>query len=124
SPQGSCTVTLDATTRNATRTPVPDGTIDMNLDLDLGFSGLGVKPPDRTLLKLSGLSTLSTLSTQTCPTFTLTAANGQSWDWLRVDDPTVYKVSADGQSVEGTFSSTGAGGATQKSVWKFSAMRE
>ena len=107
STQGECTVTMDGATKTASRTPVPDGTIDVNLDLDLGFGALGaLEGPDRKFLKLSGLSTLTTLRKEVCPTFTISSTGPQVWDWLHVDDPAVYQVSADGQTIEGRFTSS------------------
>ncbi|MEO7008767.1 MAG: Ig-like domain-containing protein [Caldimonas sp.] len=125
STQGECTVTLDGASKTASRTPLPDGTIDVNLDLDLGFGGLGsgVDGPDRKFLKLSGLSTLTTLHKEVCPAFTLSSTGPQVWDWLHVDDPAAYQVSADGQTIEGRFTSQGAG-VTINSIWKFTAVRE
>ena len=43
---------------------------------------------------------------------------------MRVDDPGLYTVSADGQNIEGRFSSVVPGGATITTVWKFNAVRE
>jgi hypothetical protein len=36
----------------------------------------------------------------------------QSWEWLHVDDPTAYAVSADGRTIEGRFTSPLPGGYT------------
>ena len=124
SQQGLCTINSAAATRTATRMPVPDGTLFVNLDLDLGFGGLGATEPiDRNFRTLSGLSTLATTVTEICPGQTLTSTGPQSWDWLRVDDPALYGVSADGRTIEGRFTSTVLG-TTVTTVWKFTALRE
>ena len=121
---GLCSVTLDATPRAAAKLPVPDGTIDINLDLDLGFGGLGaVDPPDRGFLELSGVSSLVTLTREVCPTGVRTASGDQVWSWLGVDDLPSLSVSTDGQTIEGQ-QTTVAFGTTTKTTWKFSAVRE
>ena len=121
---GPCTITAAAVRRPATRLPVPGGTIYANLDLDLGFGALGAtEPVDRIFRTLSGLSTLVTNITEVCPGQTLTSTGPQSWDWLRVDDPALYSVSADGRTIEGRFTST-ALGTTVLSTWRFTAVRE
>ena len=119
-----CNVTLDATPRVAAQLPAPDGTIDINLDLDLGFGGLGaVDPPDRKFLALSGASSLATLTREVCPTGVRTASGSQVWSWLGLDDLSSYQVSADGQTIEGRVT-TVAFGTTTTTTWKFSAVRE
>ena len=125
SDQGPCTITSAAATRAATRMPIPDGTIFANLDLDLGFGGLGgaTDPVDRRFRTLSGLSTLVTTLTEICPSQTLTSTGPQSWDWLRVDDPAAYSVSADGRTIEGRFTSAVLG-TTVNSTWRFTALRD
>ena len=121
---GECTITSTAAARAAARLPVPDGTIFANLDLDLGFGGVGAADPiDRTFRTLSGLSTLVTSNTEVCPNFTLTSAGPLAWDWLKVGDPALYTVSANGRTIEGRFTSSFLG-TTHDSVWKFSALRE
>lgn len=122
--QGACAITSIGASRTALMTPNPDGTIDVNLDLDLGFGGIGAPGPDRKFLALTGLSVLSTTNTEVCPTFTLTSTGNQSWDWLRVGEPNLYSVSDDGQTIEGRFTGTAAGIATINTIWKFTAMRE
>lgn len=101
-----------------------NGSVDFNLDLDLGFSDLGGDPPDRKTIALQGFSTMSTTTTMVCPGALTTSSTGdQSWEWLKVNDPSQYSVSADGQAIEGNFTSV-LGTTTVKSVWKFTAMRE
>ncbi len=122
---GACSVT----SVGANRVPVkgeapPAGTIDMNLDLDLGFGQFGGEPPNRKFLALTGLTTLSTTTTQVCPNGTQVSTFNSSWDWLHTDTPGNYKVSADGQTIEGTFTAVVPGGATINSVWKFTSVRE
>ena len=120
-----CTVTAVGSDKNAVKGSVPpEGTIDLNLDFDLGFGGIGGEPPDRKLIVLSGSSRLSTRTTLVCGPVTQTSVGDQGWDWLRVDEPGLYKVSADGQSIEGRFSSLVPGGATITTLWKFNAVRE
>jgi hypothetical protein len=119
-----CTTTLVGAPKSVVAGAGGHGGIDINLDLDLGFSDLpGAEPPDRMLITLTGSSTLSTTTTAVCPQSTTTATGDQSWDWLRVDDPSVYRVSADGQVIEGRFTSV-LGTTTITSVWRFTAMRE
>ena len=122
---GGCTITSAVTTRAAGRMPIPDGTIFANLDLDLGFGGLGGTPDpiDRRFRELSGLSTLATTTTEVCPGLTVTATGPNSWDWLKVTDPAAYSVSADGRTIEGRFTFSFLG-TTHTSVWKFTALRE
>ena len=118
-----CTTTLVG----AARTVVPGtgghGNLDFNLDLDLGFGDIGAPPPDRKMITLLGSSMLSTASTMVCQGVTFSATRDQSWSWLQVDDPSLYSVSADGQTIEGSFTG-GLGSTVIKSVWKFTAMRE
>ena len=119
-----CTTTLVGAAKTVVKGAGGHGTIDFNLDLDLGFSDIpGAEPPDRLLVTLTGSSLLSTTTTMVCPESTLTTVSDQSWDWLRVDDPSLYSVSADGQVIEGRFTSV-LGTTTITSVWRFTAMRE
>ncbi len=119
-----CTTTLVGAPKTVLPGEGGHGGIDLNLDLDLGFSDLpGAEPPDRMLITLSGSSALSTTTTMVCPESTITSTRDQSWDWLRVDDPSLYTVSADGQVIEGRFTSV-IGTTTIVSVWRFTAMRE
>ena len=104
--------------------PTDDGTVDFNLDLDLGFGEIGGASPDRKLVTLMGSSMLATTSTLVCPGVHQVATGTQSWNWLHVDDPTVYAVSADGRTIEGRFISPLPGGYTIDSRWKFTAVRE
>ena len=124
--QGQCTIASVATSRPAVAQPVPAGTIDLNLDLDLdlGFGGIDGEGPDRKFLAFSGFSTLSTHNTEVCPTFTISGPFDTSWDWLHVDVPNPYKVSDDGQTIEGRFTTSPLGVATIDSIWRFTAMRE
>lgn len=122
---GVCSVTSVGANRVPVKGEVPPGgTIDMNLDLDLGFGQIGVEPPNRKFLKLSGLTTLSTTTTVVCPNGTQVSTLDSSWDWLHTDVPGNYKVSANGQTIEGTFTAVVPGGATINSVWKFTSVRE
>ena len=90
-----------------------------------GVVGRQLRAPNRQLITLSGFSTLSTTTKLVCPTFTRVNVGDQGWDWLRVDDPTLYSVSADGQTIEGRFDTTiPAAGVTMNTVWKFNALRE
>jgi hypothetical protein len=120
---GQCGLTAIGADKTALK-GVGDGRIDLNLDLDLGFGAVGGEPPDRKLITLSGASVLSTTTTLVCPTFTQVSVGDSSWDWLRVDDPSLYTVSVDGQVIEGRFTSVVPGGATIDSVWRFTAVRE
>jgi len=98
-----------------------DGTLDLDLDLDLGFG----EAPDRNLITLSGESSLTTTTTLTCPAGTTTSTGALGWTWLQVDDEVVYKVSADGQSIEGSFiKSFPLTRSTITTRFKFSAVRE
>ena len=129
---GNGTTTLgvcSVTSVGANRVPVkgevpPGGTIDMNLDLDLGFGQISGDPPNRNLLKLVGLTILSTTTTVVCPNGTQVSTLDSSWDWLHSEVPGNYKVSANGQTIEGTFTAVVPGGATINSVWKFTSVRE
>jgi hypothetical protein len=119
-----CTTTLAGAPKTVLSGAGGHGTFDFNLDLDLGFSDLpGAEPPDRKLITLTGSSTLTTTTTMVCPQVSVTNTGDQSWDWLRVDDPSLYTVSADGQVIEGRFTSV-FGTTTITSVWRFTAMRE
>ena len=128
--QGACTTTLVGTAKEfghpglVLPPPTDDGTVDFNLDLDLGFSEIGGASPDRKLITLTGSSMLATTSTIVCPGVNQVASGTQSWEWMHVDDPIQYTVSADGQTIEGRFTSPLPGGYTINSVWKFTAVRE
>lgn len=100
-----------------------NGNLDFNLDLDLGFSDLGGEPPDRKTITLQGFSSMATTTTIVCPGGTTATTGEQSWEWLKVNDPSLYSVSADGQTIEGNLTSV-QGTTTVRSVWKFTAMRE
>lgn len=121
---GACTLTSAGATRAAGRLPLPDGTIDFNLDLDLGFGQIGGQAPDRKLITLASSSTLSTTNTLACPTGTQTSVFDTTWDWLHVDEPALYPVSADGRTIEGRFTSNLPGGGSINTIWKFTAQRE
>ncbi len=121
---GECTFGSVGAGRAARRLPMPDGTIGLNLDLDLGFGQIGGESPDRKLVTLSASSLLSTTNTVVCPTQTQTSTFDSSWDWLHVDEPELYQASADGRTIEGRFNRTVPGGTTINTVWKFTAMRE
>ena len=121
---GACTLTSVGAPRAAGRLPLPDGTIDFNLDLDLGFGQIGGQAPDRKLITLASSSTLSTTNTLVCPTGTQTSVFDTTWDWLHVDKPELYPVSADGRTIEGRFTSNLPGGGSINTVWKFTAQRE
>ena len=66
--------------------PKPDGTLDFNLDLDLGFSEIGGESPNRELITLTGTTVLDTTITAVCPGVTTTSVGPHPWDWLTVDD--------------------------------------
>jgi hypothetical protein len=123
---GECLATSVATSRTAVKLPIPDGTIDVNLDLDLGFGTAGGEPPNRGFLKLAGSSRLATNNTLACPTVTQTSMFDSSWDWLRVSDLTPYAVAADGRTIEGRLAESGppGSGITIVTNWKFTALRE
>ena len=129
---GNGTATLGAcsvTSAGANRVPVkgevpPAGTIDLNLDLDLGFGQFGGDPPNRKFLALTGFTMLSTTTTMVCPAITQVSTGNQGWGWLRVDALENYKVSADGQTIEGTSTGVAPGGTTINSVWRFTSLRE
>lgn len=100
-----------------------NGAFDFGLDLDIGFSDIGGDPPNRTMVTLTGFTSLSTTTTMVCPEGSVSSTGDAGWEWLHVDDPGRYAVSADGQVIEGRFTG-GLGTTTINSVWKFTAMRE
>ena len=126
----TCTTTLDGATRDfnppsmGVPPPTNDGTIDFNLDLEMGFGEVGGEAPNRKLITLTGSSILTTTSTLVCPPVTQTSVGAQSWEWLHVDDPGQFSVSADGQSIEGRFTGVLPSGATMNTIWKFKSLRE
>ncbi|MCE9658598.1 MAG: Ig-like domain-containing protein [Burkholderiales bacterium] len=127
----ACTTTLDGASHDfnlpgstGVFPPTDDGTVDFNLDLDMGFGEVGGEPPDRKLITLTGASRLVTTSTVVCPAVTQVTTGTQSWEWLHVDDPGLYTVSADGQTIEGRFTAPLPGGYTIDSRWKFTSVRE
>ena len=81
-------------------------------------------PGRRVLRPFSGFSTLSTHNIEVCPTFTIASTFDTCWDWLHVDVPNLYKVSDDGQTIEGRFTASPQGIATIDSTWKFTAISE
>ena len=98
--------------------------VDIGLDLDLGFGQIGGAPPDRKLVALSGFSFLDTTNTMLCPPTNVVSTGSQGWEWLHVDNPGGYSVSADGQTIEGRFTATLPNGAVLDSQWKFTTLRE
>lgn len=67
---------------------------------------------------------MTTTTTMGCPGALTTSNTGdQTWEWLKVNDPSLYGASADGQTIEGNFTSV-LGTTTVNSVWKFTATRE
>ena len=111
--------------------PKPDGTLDFNLDLDLGFSEIGGESPNRELITLTGTTVLDTTITAVCPGVTTTSVGPHPWDWLTVDNslspggPTVvYSVAADGKTIEGRFTGVTPTGSMVNTLWKFTAVRE
>ena len=126
-----CTTTLEGASRAFNPSgstgifpPTDDGTVDFNLDLDMGFSEIGGQSPDRKLITLTGSTMLTTTSTFVCPPVNQVTTGTQSWEWLHVDDPSLYTVSADGRTIEGRFTAPLPGGYTINSLWKFTAVRE
>jgi len=120
-PMGTCTIDLFAADTPIVKKTPPDGTIDINLDLDIGF-GL---PPDRNLITLAGNSILSTRQRLICPSGTETTTVDMSWNWFQVDDLNSREVSADGQKIEGEFNqSNPAINTTIRTLFNFSALRE
>ncbi len=120
---GSCVTTAVG----AGRPVVPgadDGILDFGLDLDLGFGQIGGDPPERKMIQLSGSSVLSTTTSMVCPQVNQTSVGQQSWEWLHVDDPALYTVSADGQVIEGRFTAVLPDGSTLDSQWRFTAVRQ
>ncbi len=122
-PAPGCTVTSVGAARNLI-VAGDDGSLDIGLDLDMGFGQIGGTPPDRTLVQLSGFSFLDTTNTLVCPQVSQTSTGSQGWEWLHVDDPSMYSVSADGQTIEGRFTGTLPTGAVLDSKWKFTAIKE
>ena len=111
--------------------PKPDGTLDFNLDLDLGFGEIGGESPNRELITLTGTTVLDTTITAVCPGVTTTSVGPHPWDWLTVDNtlspggPTVvYTVAADGKTIEGRFTGATPTGSMVNTLWKFTAVRE
>jgi hypothetical protein len=129
-PAPGCTSTSVGATRNlflglgGLQIAGDDGSVDISLDLDMGFSQLGGASPDRKLVQLSGFSFLDTTVTVVCPGVHQVSTGSQGWEWLRVDDPTLFSVSADGQTIEGRFTATLPTGAVLESQWKFTAVRQ
>ena len=127
-PGPGCTATSVGATRNLGMGGLlaagDDGSLDIGLDLDMGFGQIGGTPPDRQLVQLSGFSFLDTTSTVVCPMVNQTSTGSQGWEWLHVDDPSQYSVSTDGQTIEGRFTATLPTGAVLDSQWKFTAVKE
>lgn len=129
-PAEACTLTLDGQTKSLYRglgsesLPAEDGTIDLNLDLDLGFGAIGGDPPNRNLITLNGSSVLTTTSTLVCPGVSQTSEGDQAWTWLSVALNGQFSVSADGQAIQGTRTEQTPSGATIKTTWKFTALRQ
>lgn len=130
-PAQACDLTLASETHNIYRglgsenaPPTNDGEIMINLDLDLGFGALGGAPPDRKVVALSGSSVISTTSTLVCPQVTQTSVGDQAWAWMSVAVDGSFAVSADGRVIEGSVSERTPSGATVKTTWKFTALRE
>jgi Bacterial Ig-like domain (group 2) len=118
-----CTTSLVAADKTVAPGAGSNGRFDFNLDLDIGFSDAGGEPPDRKMITLMGSALMSTTTTMTCPQNTITNVSDQTWEWLRVNAPSLYSVSADGQAIEGQFTSV-LGTTTTHSVWKFTAIKE
>jgi len=130
-PAQSCDLTLVSDTHNIYRglggenaPPTNDGAIMINLDLDFGLGALGGAPPDRKVVALSGSSVISTTSTLVCPQITQTSVGDQAWAWMSVAVDGRFAVSADGQVIEGSLTEQTLTGATIKTTWKFTALRE
>ena len=79
----ACTTTMAGTRRELYRglgdigIPKPDGTLDFNLDLDLGFSEIGGESPNRQLITLTGTTVLDTTITAVCPGVTTSPASAR-----------------------------------------------
>ena len=132
----ACTTTMVGASKQLYRglgdldIPKPDGTLDFNLDLDLGFSEIGGESPNRELITLTGTTVLDTTITAVCPGVTTTSVGQHPWDWLTVDNtlspggPTVvYTVAADGRTIEGRFTGVTPTGSMVNTLWKFTAVR-
>jgi hypothetical protein len=121
---GACEFRSDAPARAIVKALLPDGTIDLGLDLDLGFTGADA--PARAFFKLDGSTLSATTNTIVCPGTNMSSVFDSSWHWLRVGDPAAYKVSADGRTIEGRSVEAGppGGGITIVTNWKFTALRE
>ena len=121
---GECEFRSVAPARAIVKSLLPDGTIDVGLDLDFGFTGADA--PSRAFLKLDGSTRSATTNTVVCPAVNQSSVTDSSWQWLRVGDLSAYTVSADGRTIEGRSVETGPPGAgvTIVTNWKFTAVRE
>lgn len=108
--------------RNVSTGVPPDGTLDLNLDLDLGFG----ETPNRELITLTGFGSLLTTATASCPRVPdITTVGDQSWTWLQLDSEATYTVSADGQTIEGSYiASFPLTRSSIKTLFRFTAVRE
>ena len=121
---GQCEFRSVAPARAIVKSLLPDGTIDVGLDLDLGFGGADA--PTRAFFKFDGSTLSATTNTVVCPGNNQSSVFDSSWTWLRVGDPAAYAVSADGRTIEGRAVEPGPPGAgiTIVTDWKFNALRE
>lgn len=118
---GVCSLDVVGSSRQIGIANPPDGVLELSLDLEIG-PGM---PADRKLVALVGGTRLSSTTTLSCPTGTNTTSGDIFWDWLKLDDPTRFEVSADGLFIRGeTTFVDAATGARTSTRWNFVAARE
>jgi hypothetical protein len=103
--------------------PSNDGRIEINLDLDFGLASLGGDPPSRKLVVLDGTTLLTTTRTAVCGPVTVVSVGDESWEWMRVDTPQNFEVSADGRTISGRFTASSPN-STVNTLWEFRALRQ
>jgi hypothetical protein len=125
-----CTTTLVGAARSSIRpagrcrTPTDDGTVDFNLDLDLGFARVGGEPPIAKLITLTGSSMLATTSTSVCPGVNQSPRHAELGVAARRRPGAVHRLGPTARRSKAASPSPLPGGYTLTSVWKFTAVRE
>ena len=98
---GACTFTDVVDRKLAGTGAMPDGRLYINLDLEFGLG----EPPNRELTAIDGHAEMRSTRTLVCPNITVSSGLS-SFSWLNVDSDSTYRVSADGQRIEGEYIAT------------------
>jgi hypothetical protein len=110
---GSCVITSSA----AGMASKLDGSLLVTLDLDLG-----PQASSREVTQGTGTTSLVTDQHFICAGMDVPSSGAQEWSWMEIPQGRV--VSADGTTIEGSYTESAGAAGMQTSSWKLTALRE